>query len=103
MTLFGAFHDTNFADSLFRVQDLRLPCRLRLPTVVNVFFSWLHHFKGSFIICAVGGVSGKKFHIVSRIGLWDTLEYSLWTSNGILKEKFGASKLPSSSSAKLSF
>ena len=35
MTLFGAFHDTNFADSLFRVQDLRLPCRLRLATVVN--------------------------------------------------------------------
>ena len=42
---------------------------------------WLPHLKrvyieGSFIIYGVGAVSGKKFHMVSRTVLWDTLEYS---------------------------
>ena len=40
-----------------------------------------------------GAVSGKRFHMVSRIVLCDTLVYSFWTLNGILKGKFGGFKI----------
>ena len=36
MTLFLSHQDTSFADSLFRVLDLRLPCRFRHATVVEL-------------------------------------------------------------------
>ena len=40
-----------------------------------------------------GAVSGKRFHMVSRIVLSNILEYSFWTPNGILKGKFGGFKI----------
>ena len=67
-----------------------------------------------------GATPGEKFDMVSRIVLWDTLEYSFWTPIwdferkiwgfkisrplGIGPSKFSpTTNLPTSSSAKLSF
>ena len=44
--------------------------------------------KLSLCIMGRGAVPGKRFHMVSRIVLWDTWENSLWSPNMILKEEF---------------
>ena len=50
-------------------------------------------FREASLFMGWGAVSGKRFHMVSQIVLWDTLEYSFWTPNGISKENLGVSKI----------
>ena len=48
--------------------------------------------EASLFMAQGGAASRKKVHIVSRIVLWNTPEYSFPTPNGISEGKFGGSK-----------